>query len=79
MKDNKKFFGYICLIRVVIILLLIIYHSFAPFCSSWEIIPGMNGQYTLYSWISLLAYSFMLESFVFISGYIFGYQYVAGG
>lgn len=28
----------------------------------------------IYYWIASLSYSFMLETFVFISGYVFGYQ-----
>lgn len=75
---EKRFFNEICLIRVLLIFLLIIYHSFAPFCKSWAPV-GTGREITSYYWIGLLAYSFMLEMFVFISGYIFGYQQLKKG
>ena len=50
-------------------------HSFNMFTGSpsWPLPEGI-GPVPAYNWISKGAYSFMLESFVFISGYIFSYQ-----
>lgn len=49
------------------------YHAFAIFCGGWSSLSGypeING----YWWIGKTMYSFMLEAFVFISGYVYGYQ-----
>jgi len=53
--------------RLILIVLLILYHSFAPFCGGWRMIDGMQPNET-YFWIGKSAYSFFLEAFVFISG-----------
>lgn len=70
---SQSFLYDICIIRIILILLLIIYHSLCPFTSAfWDNPQGQEIQ--LYYWIGRLSYSCMLETFVFISGIILGYQ-----
>ncbi len=57
--------------RLFLIILLIIYHSFAPFSGNWEAI-GTKADIPTYRWIGNFSYSFFLESFVFISGLLLG-------
>ena len=61
------------IIRLVLIFLLVFYHSFAPFSGAWEPIEGFP-EVRAYMWLDKLSYAFMLESFVYISGYILGFQ-----
>ena len=59
---------------LLICVLLIMYHAFAPFGDSeaWNI-EGVS-RIEAYYWLDKFVYSFMLESFVFISGYVFAFQ-----
>ena len=63
--------------RVILVALLILYHSFAPFSGNWDPIYSFDSP--VYFWIGKFGYSFFLEAFVFISGLLAGYQFVAGG
>lgn len=63
----------VSVIRVILIILLVLYHSFAIFNGAWDA-PDGYCQIPAYWWIASASYSFMLEMFVFISGYLFGYQ-----
>lgn len=59
------------IIRTWVIIGLVAYHAFAPYTGSWEM-PGSELQsIPLYNWLGKLFYSGMLETFVFISGYVF--------
>lgn len=60
-------------IRLILVLLLVFYHAFAIFGGSWEPIDGFPGV-KVYWWLDWLSYACMLETFVFVSGYVFGYQ-----
>lgn len=60
-------------IRPILIILLVLYHSFAPWCGAWRTPEGFIFNET-YWWIGKTAYSFMLPMFVFISGYVWSYQ-----
>lgn len=71
---KQKTIQEICLIRLVLIVLLVLYHSFAPFCGKWSEIDTYNEYPTTYWWIGNVAYSFMLECFTFISGWLYGVQ-----
>lgn len=77
LKGNKNYNSYrlyeVDVIRLVLIFLLVLYHSFAPFSGAWEPIQGFL-EVRAYLWLDKLSYAFMLESFVFISGYIWGFQ-----
>ncbi len=60
-------------IRPILIILLIIVHCFTVFNGGWP--PFDNYQdCTAYKWLSRTCYSFLLETFVFISGYVWSYQ-----
>ena len=63
----------VVLIRPILIILLVFFHAFAPFSGGWEPINGYP-VIKAYWWLDWLSYSFMLETFVFISGYVYGYQ-----
>ena len=69
----KHFLNDICVIRIILILLLILYHSLCPYTSAfWDNPQGYD--IPLYYWIGRLSYSCMLETFVLISGVILGFQ-----
>lgn len=70
---NRERLTEIDFIRPVIILLLIVYHAFIIYAGGWNPPTGFQPN-IVYEWIAKTSYSFMLEAFVFISGYIFMYQ-----
>lgn len=74
MSNPKNVLQEICFLRLVLIVLLVLYHSFAPFNTSWDPLPGQDSIAPVYKWVAMGAYAFMLETFTFISGYVFGYQ-----
>ena len=63
----------VVVIRLILIVLLVLYHSFAIYNGAWSIPEGIH-EVKSYWWLASFAYSFMLEAFVFISGYVWGYQ-----
>lgn len=71
--EQKKLLTNVVIIRPGLIFLLVFYHAFAIYGGAWQPITGYP-QIEAYWWIDKLAYAFMLETFVFISGYVFGYQ-----
>lgn len=74
----KKLLPEVVVVRILLIFLLVFYHTFAIYSGAWsrEYVPPTN---QLYAWLDRLSYSSMLESFVFISGYIYGLQVKTGG
>jgi len=73
-KNHKKLLlGDAVLIRLFLILLLVLYHSLCVFCGSWEVPDGFT-EIPVYWWMGKAASSFMLETFVFLSGYLYGVQ-----
>lgn len=70
---EKKVLEDVVVIRLLLILLLVLYHAFAIFYGAWEKPPGVS-DIQAYWWVASFSYAFMLEAFVFISGYILGYQ-----
>jgi len=73
MSNSKGLLPEIVFIRPLLIVMLIMYHSFIIYQGGWSEPTGYV-PCRAYWWISKLNYSFMLEAFVFISGYIFMYQ-----
>ena len=71
--SNNKLLGEVVDIRLMLVVLLVLYHAFAPFSGSWKPIDGIE-EIKAYWWFDKLSYALLLESFVFISGYVFGYQ-----
>lgn len=75
MSTNKIQLEEINIIRPILICVsLVMYHAFAPYgdVNAWHI----DGVYKVggYYWLDKFVYSFMLETFVFISGYVFAFQ-----
>lgn len=76
MSDNSssnKRLADVVVIRNILIVLLVFYHAFAIYSGAWapiKIFPEVQ----VYWWLDKLSYAFMLELFVFVSGYVFGYQ-----
>ena len=63
----------VIVVRNVLIVLLVFYHAFAIYSGAWVPIKDYP-EVPVYWWLDKLSYAFMLELFVFISGYVFGYQ-----
>lgn len=61
----------VIVMRVLLVVLLLVYHAFAPFCGSWPAIDSFHTN-VAYEIIGLISYSFFLEAFVFISGMLVG-------
>ena len=67
---RKRMLQEVCLLRLMLIVLLVLYHSFAPFSGGWGPLPGQESLGGAYLRIGAGAYSLLLESFTFISGYV---------
>lgn len=63
----------VLLIRPILIVLLVVYHAFIIYAGGWSQPDGFV-PHEGYAWIARFSYSFMLEMFVFISGYVWAYQ-----
>ena len=62
------------IMRPIIIFLLVFMHSFTMFTGGgWKLPDGIH-EVPLYYWLAKLSFSFMLEAFVFISGYLLCFQ-----
>lgn len=59
--------------RFLLTILLVAYHAFAIYCGKWDEPEGFQLVWG-YDWFAWICYSFLLESFVLISGYIYAYQ-----
>lgn len=60
-------------IRLFLIVMLVFYHAFAIFSGAWGTLAGYPEIY-VYDVMDKLSYACLLETFVFISGYILGWQ-----
>lgn len=76
---QKTVIQEVVLLRLLLIVLLVLYHSFAPFCGAWNPIPGIDGFPEAHFWVAKASYSFLLECFTFISGWVFGAQVLRRG
>lgn len=72
-ESKHKLIPEVVFIRPLLIILLVFYHAFAPFSGGWAPIDGFS-EVKLYWWLDKLSYACMLEMFVFVSGFVFGYQ-----
>lgn len=63
----------VILIRFIVVVLLLLCHSFAIYSGSWQPLKG-HEAIPAYFWIGRGIPSAMLQTFVFISGYILGLQ-----
>lgn len=73
MNAPKSILTNVSLIRPILLVLLVFYHAFAIYSGAWDPIEGFP-EVPAYWWLDKLSYAFMLEMFVFISGYVFGFQ-----
>lgn len=71
---GKIFFGEIAYIRILLILLLVFYHAFIIYNDGWHKLSVYTPN-EIYKWLDRFSYSFMLEAFCMISGFLFGYQF----
>lgn len=68
---KTKFLYEINIIRCFVIIFLVAYHSFAPFAGKWDLPIQYESTHNLYFWLASFFYNGMLETFVFISGYVY--------
>ena len=73
MNASKPILSNVSIIRPILLVLLVFYHAFAIYSGAWAPIEGYP-EVPAYWWLDKLSYAFMLEMFVFISGYVFGFQ-----
>lgn len=69
----KKRLNEVSLLRPITICLLVIMHAFTMYGGNWPLPEGIQ-PVRAYFWVQKISYSCMLEMFVFLSGYVFGYQ-----
>lgn len=73
MVDPSRRLDDISLMRIVLTLLLVLYHSFIIYDGGWEMPDGacfVGG----YRWISRISYGFLMEAFVFMSGFLWNFR-----
>lgn len=75
MEQGKKAIrlNEVTLMRSVLALLIVFMHAFTCYNHSWGEPKGFV-DVPLYKWLSRISFSFTLEAFVFISGYLFAFQ-----
>ena len=73
MEKPHQFLYEVVPIRLFLIVMLVFYHAFAIFTGAWKPIAGYP-EIPGYALLGNLSYACLLETFVFISGYVFGYQ-----
>lgn len=73
MNAPKSILTNVAIIHPILLVLLVFYHAFAVYSGAWAPIEGYP-EVLVYWWLDKLSYAFMLEMFVFISGYVFGFQ-----
>lgn len=69
----RKILNEIVVLRPIIILSLVLYHTLCIYNGSWSTPPQISSNDT-YFWISKLIFGCTLEAFVFVSGYVYGFQ-----
>ena len=72
-KVTKEYLYEIAFCRPILIILLVLYHSFVIYTGVWDMPRGV-ASIPVYAWVADIAYSFMLPMFFFISGYVWGWQ-----
>ena len=73
MANKDTLLKEVVVMRPILFFLLVVYHCFIIYSGGWHMPDGAYPNES-YAWISKFSYSFLLESFVFISGYVFAYQ-----
>ena len=70
----KERLAEINLLRPVTIVMLVLMHAFTMYAHNWSYPEGIH-DVRLYFWIQKYSFACMLEMFVFMSGYVFGFQW----
>ena len=63
----------VTLMRTILAILIVFMHSFTCYNGSWEQ-PAGYVDMPLYKWLARTSFAFTLESFVFLSGYLYAFQ-----
>lgn len=74
LEQNKKVqLDEVTLMRCILTILIVFMHAFTCYNGSWKP-PAGYVDILVYKWLARISFAFTLESFVFISGYLFGFQ-----
>ena len=73
LSSNSRNLAEVSFMRPILVILLVLYHAFIVYNNGWEEPAGFSAN-PFYKWLDRSSYAFLLESFVFISGYIWSYQ-----
>lgn len=66
----------VTLMRAILALMIVCMHSFTCFNGGWAS-PAGYVDVPLYKWTARITFAFTLETFVFISGYLFAFQRIS--
>lgn len=72
-EKQKIRFDEVTLMRTILALLIVFMHSFTCYNGSWKE-PAGYMDIPLYKWLARISFAYTLETFVFISGYLFAFQ-----
>lgn len=70
---NKRLLYEVSIIRPLVILLLVVMHSFTMYAGGWKMPEGIH-EVTAYYWFVKFITGFRIETIALISGYVFAYQ-----
>ena len=76
--QNKVLLFEVIPVRLFLVVMLVFYHAFAIYSGAWKPIEGYP-EIPIYNLLDKLSYACLLETFVFISGYVLGFQVVSRG
>ena len=76
--QNKLLLFEVIPIRLFLVVMLVFYHAFAIYSGAWKPIEGYP-EIPIYNLLDKLSYACLLETFVFISGCVLGFQVVSRG
>lgn len=75
MKEGVRL-NEVTLMRCILALAIVFMHSFTCYQGGWAE-PAGYVAIPLYKWIARISFAFLLEGFVFISGYLFAFQRIS--
>ncbi len=73
-EKRKHFLTDVAAIRLSLIVLLVVYHAFCIYTGAWDSPFPEDAQISAYKWLGMIIHCFRLETMVFISGYLLGFQ-----
>ena len=73
-EKRKHFLTDVAAIRLSLIVLLVVYHAFCIYTGAWDSPFPEDAQISAYKWLGMIIHCFQLETMVFISGYLLGFQ-----